>query len=44
MEQIALRNLLNHHTTKGKNGSVHIAMATNLKTIHKVRGKSYEGC
>lgn len=37
MEQTALKNLLNHHTTKGKKGSVHIAMATNLKTIQKVR-------
>lgn len=40
MEQTALKNLLNHHTTKGKKGSVHIAMVTNLKTVQKVRENS----
>lgn len=40
MEQTALKNLLSHHATKGKKESVHIAMATNLKTIQKVRENS----
>lgn len=44
MEQTALKNLLNHHTTKGKKGSVHIAMVTNLKNGTESEGKFYEGC
>lgn len=36
MEHAALKRHLNHHARKGKKGSVHIAMATNLTTIQKV--------